>query len=262
MTDLYRRRSDLFLNRRPRTGINDPRSEIDSTTEVQLQETKCNSAVVLMARAPWAGGKTRVRIAGGESRHAELRHALFRDTLDVVSSVPNTAPIVACDPPEAAGRMREYLDGEVGVMAQRGAGLGDRLAHVFEDAFNLGAASVVVVGSDLPDLPTRPVEEALESLAGHRSRVVVGPATDGGYYLIGMNRPNPSLFEGIDWGTSRVLDQTLAATANLRVVVCLLEPWRDVDSVPDLADLKHHAGAGAPRTRAWLRRFAIEEGQT
>jgi uncharacterized protein len=80
---------------------------------------------------------------------------------------------------------------------------------------------------------------------------VVGPATDGGYYLIGMNRPHPELFEQVAWGTERVLAQTLDIAARAELPVEVLEPWADVDTMSDLRRATRLAGA-APRTAAWV----------
>lgn len=212
-----------------------------------------SSAVVMMARAPWTGGKTRLAVDSNEAAHAALRHALFLDTLDTVRSVPNVEHIIACEPAHECERMRELVGPAVDVIAQRGDDLGRRTTHVFEDAFRLGCESVVVVGSDLPDLPSRLIQSALRQLRGGKDRIVLGPATDGGYYLIGMSRPCPRIFQGIEWSTGRVLSQTLeAARAESRRAV-LLDEWRDVDDLTDLRRLTDGSDElAASRTRAWL----------
>ena len=207
-------------------------------------------SVVIMARAPWTVGKTRLRLTADEHVHAALRCALFRDTLDVATSARHVDHIVACEPAGECERMQQFVPSPVDVIAQRGRDLGERLAHVFEDVFRLGAESIVVIGSDLPDLPPRIVQDAFAALRGRPRRVVLGPAADGGYYLIGMNRSNPTLFEQIDWGTAAVCAQTVAAAKAHDLDVVLLEEWADVDDVADLirvVDAPH----GASRTRAW-----------
>jgi rSAM/selenodomain-associated transferase 2/rSAM/selenodomain-associated transferase 1 len=209
------------------------------------------AAIVMMARAPWTGGKTRVGVPGDERAHADLRHALFMDTLDVVTSVPNAEHIIACEPASGCERMRDLAGPAVDVIAQRGGHLGERMAHVFEDTFRLGAESVVVTGSDLPDLPVRLLEEAIGALSGGHDRIVLGPSTDGGYYLIGMNRLHPQLFESSEWSTDRVLARTVAAAEALGLPVVLLESWTDVDGASDLTRLLKEPNSSAARTRAW-----------
>jgi rSAM/selenodomain-associated transferase 2/rSAM/selenodomain-associated transferase 1 len=213
-----------------------------------------SAAVVMMARAPWTGGKTRLGIATGDAAHVELRTALFLDTFDAVASVPNVEQIIACEPAGECERVREFVHEQVDVIAQRGGDLGERLTHVFEDVFRLGIESVVVIGSDLPDLPARLLQDAVAALHGRRDRVVLGPAADGGYYLVGMSRPHPAFFRRIDWGTDRVLAQTLDAAKAERLQVSLLDQWGDVDSTADLERLAVTAfESGAKRTRVLAR---------
>lgn len=209
-------------------------------------------AVVMMARAPWTPGKTRLDLPVDEATHAALRHALFLDTLDAVSSVAEVEHIIACEPSDQCERMRERVCPAVDVIAQRGDDLGRRMAHVFEDAFRLGIESVVVVGSDLPDLPSRLLREALDTLRAREDCVVLGPASDGGYYLIGLSRPQPALFERIEWSTERVLAETRDAARALGLHVVLLDQWTDVDDAADLNRLLRDAPeSSAVRTRAW-----------
>lgn len=180
---------------------------------------------------------------------------MFLDTLDVVTSFEDVEHIVACEPASECERVRELARGYVDVIAQRGGDLGQRLAHVFEDVSRLGIDSVVVIGSDLPDLPARLARAAFAELAEPREaerRIVLGPASDGGYYLIGMNHLHPALFRGIDWGTNRVLAQTLEAAKAEGLHVSLLDAWADVDSTADLERLMARGcESGATRTRAF-----------
>lgn len=211
-----------------------------------------DAAVVMMARAPWTGGKTRLGAGGTPSAHTDLRNALFLDTLDVVLSIEDAEHMVACEPADACERLREWIGLDVDVIAQRGETLGTRMAHAFEDVFRLGVASVALLGSDLPDLPARLLREALSHARANRDALVLGPAADGGYYLIAMSQPHPELFDRIDWGTDRVLAQTLDAARTAGIPVRLLDRWADVDRPDDVSRLlKGPAGAAAYRTRAW-----------
>ncbi len=219
-----------------------------------------SEAIVLMARAPWTPGKTRLQ-AFDDTTHAALRRALFDDTLSVIGTVAAADHIIACAPAGEARAMRRIVGAGCEVIGQRGTSLGDRLAHAFDDAFQRGYRSVVIVGSDLPDLPERSLRAALASLSDASDHVVLGPARDGGYYLIGLNRPHPELFLGIDWGTGNVLRQTLEKAAALGLLISRLEEWSDVD---DLGDLETFAQAGrsAPRTREWARQhWQIPDGR-
>jgi glycosyltransferase A (GT-A) superfamily protein (DUF2064 family) len=128
-----------------------------------------------------------------------------------------------------------------------------------------GAEKVVVVGSDSPGLPIEYVERAFTALDSHD--VVIGPAMDGGYYLLGCRSKLPPVFDGIDWGSNRVLMQTVACLdAAWRLAV--LPPWYDVDRPDDWAMLAGHIAAlrragedpGMPHTEALVREIGISVG--
>lgn len=218
------------------------------------------AAVVMVARAPSTRGKTRLAVGTAHAQHADLRRALLLDTLDVVTSVGDVEHIIACEPPGACEQMRDLVGPTVDVIAQRGDDLGQRMTHVFEDVFRLGVESVVVIGSDLPDLPSRLLREAVAALRRPGDRIVLGPAADGGYYLVGMNRPHPALFERIAWGTAHVLAQTLDAAKAQAAQIVLLDSWADIDTVADLSRLlNQHTERTAARTREWAGRHMVRE---
>jgi len=113
--------------------------------------------------------------------------------------------------------------------AQRGSSLGDRMAHTVATS---APSPCVIIGSDTPDIDAQTIAAAFDALTSHD--VVLGPACDGGYYLIGMLRPLPSLFANIDWSTDQVLAQTLHAIQISGVSAHLLPVLRDIDTVADL----------------------------
>lgn len=116
--------------------------------------------------------------------------------------------------------------------------LGTRLEKLFEEAFDRGAVRVVVIGSDSPTLPKTHVDEAFALLGNHD--VVLGPATDGGYYLIGMSIRRYALFDEINWSQPTVLAETMRKLKALGSRVALLPPWYDIDSASDLQMLWGH----------------------
>ena len=115
---------------------------------------------------------------------------------------------------------------------QAGQTLGDRLHSAFVEAFEAGCKRAVTIGSDCPGITEARLAEAFEAL--DRAELVLGPATDGGYYLVGLNRPTPGVFEGIAWGTERVLAQTLDRADRLGLSVHQLGALDDVDRPEDL----------------------------
>ena len=114
---------------------------------------------------------------------------------------------------------------------QEGQDLGERMANAFARSFELGMDKVVLIGTDCPTLQSNHLNQAFEALT--HSNLVVGPATDGGYYLIGMKRRADYLFEGINWSTAEVLSQTLAVATAHGLHFTLLDELSDIDTQED-----------------------------
>ncbi|MFT7486435.1 MAG: glycosyltransferase A (GT-A) superfamily protein (DUF2064 family), partial [Candidatus Paceibacteria bacterium] len=112
---------------------------------------------------------------------------------------------------------------------------GDRIRFCFEQLFDRGVQAAVLVGGDTPHHQAQKVEDAFRAL--EEKDVVLGPCHDGGYYLIGLNQPQPGLFEGIHWSTKRVLAETQKRASELGLGVAELDVSFDVDDVDDLAKL-------------------------
>jgi rSAM/selenodomain-associated transferase 1 len=204
--------------------------------------------LALLARAPSAGGKTRLTSGLPESRARGLREALFLDTLDAARSL--RIPITVFGTP--ADRLEELraLADSVPTMAQAEGDLGLRMDAAGACLFGQGARHFVLIGSDLPSLPPSHIGAAFEALEAGAD-VVLGPADDGGYYLIGLARPTPAVFAGISWGSGSVLQETRALAAGLGLRVHEIASWYDVDTPDDLVRVSSSDQA-APRTRAWL----------
>lgn len=140
------------------------------------------------------------------------------------------------DPASTAGAFDALPDAPTRRVRQEGADLGARMAAALRYCLALGTAvRPVLVGSDAPSLPAAYVTEAWDALGSHD--VVLGPATDGGYYLIGTRADYPALFADMTWSTDRVLSETVARAERRQLGVHLLPEWFDVDTVQDLAAL-------------------------
>lgn len=113
--------------------------------------------------------------------------------------------------------------------------LGARMESFFQSRFAAGDRQVVLIGSDSPDLPLELIESAFTHL--ETTEVVLGPSHDGGYYLVGMSKFQPEIFQGMPWSTSGVLAETIARLKRGGTPHVLLEPWYDVDDADDLQDL-------------------------
>jgi len=139
-------------------------------------------------------------------------------------------------------RMRASFGRPFAYRPQSGGDLGARMAGAFADAFNEGAERVVIVGTDCPDLSADLARQAFDAMSHHD--LVLGPTSDGGYYLIGLTRPTPELLRGIRWSTDVVLQQTLRIARRLGLSIALLHELDDVDR-PDDLDVWRRAEAGA-----------------
>ncbi len=134
-------------------------------------------------------------------------------------------------------RMTAWLGPGYSYCRQGTGDIGHRMGRALKDAFGQGCKTVVIIGSDIPDITTAIIQRAFEDLK--KTDLVLGPAGDGGYYLIGMQRRtfnywNPQLFNGISWGTEKVLPQTLDIAKRLGLNYILLDTLRDVDRPEDL----------------------------
>jgi rSAM/selenodomain-associated transferase 1 len=206
--------------------------------------------VAVLTRAPSRGGKSRLFAALGRPPDPALLSALLLDTLDG-AHLAGTTRVVCVEPADACDEVRALVPPDVRVQPQQGGSLGDRMRLTMDGLFAEGASIVVLVGSDLPDITPSSIAAAISTVRQDPASVVLGPAQDGGYYLIAATT-TPNVFEGIEWSSPRVLEQTRAAASRRGLRVHLLAPLRDVDAPQDLRSVR------AARTRAWIR--SIDSG--
>jgi uncharacterized protein len=210
---------------------------------------------VLGVFAKWpesSTAKTRLK-TDDPSWNVRVAFAFLLDTLQRLAAV-NARRLVVFAPVDREADFAALAAGRFALSAQAEGDLGQRLSAFVQQEFVNGARSVVVVGTDSPTLPVEFVERAFTELES--ADVVLGPATDGGYYLIGCNsqrgRSLPPLFEDVAWGTEHVLANTLAALADPCWRLALLPPWYDVDTCADWVMLRGHLTA--------MRRAGIDPG--
>lgn len=219
-----------------------------------------DGTIVVFVRLPRRGRiKTRLSPALGPDDIVGLYRAFVEDGLETATRTgfPVT---VAFTPAAAADEIRTWLGDAHRYRPQRGPDLGRRMATALEAAYAEGFRWALIVGSDLPDLPVACLAEAVHAVA--HTGAVLGPSTDGGYYLIGFraDRFVSAAFRDVDWGGHAVAAQTLASLHAAGQTVHRLPPWRDVDTPDDLNRLRQrllaHPGR-ASRTRDWLRREGL-----
>ena len=191
--------------------------------------------LIIFTRYPRPGkAKTRLIPALGAEGAATLQRQMTEHTL---AQVKNLAPALSveiwfADDPSAHRQMQDWLGTEWFYQSQGEGNLGDRLITASQSAFAADLDRVVIIGTDCPGLDADRITQAFQALQNHD--LVLGDATDGGYYLIGLRRSIPELFQGIDWGTSAVRQQTVAIAHQLKLTVAHLPVLSDIDYPEDL----------------------------
>ena len=212
-------------------------------------------ALLVFVKDPVPGAvKTRLAPWFSPQEAAALSRAMAEDALATHLKARDYDTAVFYTPEGALRRFRAWLGDGVTFVSQTGDDLGERELAALRWAFDKGYERAVIVGSDVPGVGAAEVRGALDAL--DEAAVVLGPAEDGGYWLIGATRAEPRLFGGIEWSSVRVLDATLARAAEAGLACRLLEPRFDVDTIADVERLRAYFECGnpdaAPRTRAVL----------
>jgi rSAM/selenodomain-associated transferase 1 len=220
-------------------------------------------ALAIMTKAPRAGQvKTRLVPPLTPEQAAKLNICFLRDTASAIAQ--------ACDktgqargvgvytPVAAESAYNDILPLDFDLLPQRGDGFGERLAFAVTDLFRCGFGGVCLIDSDSPTVSADIYAKAVELLSKPGDRVVLGPSDDGGYYLIGLSRPHPELFERIDWSTERVLEQTKQRAQEIKLEISLLPIGYDVDDAKTFRRLcdellaEESSNEVAPSTREFL----------
>jgi len=225
---------------------------------------RAEGALIIFAKAPIPGQvKTRLCPPLSPDEAASLHGSMVLDVLErsratrreqrKTSATPAAFDRYLACAPSADHVFFKVLQEREGVhlIDQSGEDLGARLDHVSRSAFAKGYRRVVMVGTDSPSLPATIYGEAFTLLSSHD--LVLGPALDGGYYLIGLTRPVPELFAGIPWSTDRVCAITRERAERLGLRMALLPTWRDLDTLDDLLAMIKESEARSqnrgPRTK-------------
>ncbi len=225
----------------------------------------------VMAKAPRPGlAKTRLCPPLRPAEAAELSAAFLRDITENIALAASSAPIhgcIACAPAGDEGWFTGHLAEGTGLVLADGSppmpqdvqGFGRCLLHAAQALFAAGFGAVCLVNSDSPTLPTASLIRAAHALLLPGERIVLGPADDGGYYLLGMKQPHAHLFADIAWSTSGVAAATCSRAAALGLDVVTLPSWYDVDDAATLNRLVADADGGyaAPATNAWIERNGL-----
>jgi rSAM/selenodomain-associated transferase 1 len=232
------------------------------------------SIVVIVAKEP-APGRVKTRLCPhlSPSEAADLYTLFVQDMVEEMSgltklpgaSSPSIAVALAYTPEQSEAAFKAMLPAVLPLFPQQGTNLGERLAGIFQKLFGEGYNQVHIINSDSPDMPRSLIGESARLLEEPHTELVLGPCPDGGYYLIGLKKLIPALFQEIPWSTDRVLDTTLQCARRLGLSYALLEPWYDIDTYDDLIMFlnrnRHKRYDGHEtgwRTFGYLRRKTIE----
>lgn len=218
-------------------------------------------AIGVMARAPSAAGKTRLAAHLTGARLRSLREALLRDTLALVAAVRDVRRYLFFTPPDTRDEIAAFAGETFVIVPQRGDDLGERMRSAFEEMLTVRRHDVaVLVGTDIPLLRASDILDACAAVCA-RDAVVLGPADDGGYYLIAMRMLRCEVFGAIEWGSDRVFDQTRRAAERAGIEVQLTRACYDVDTMDDLRrverDLAHEPPNVASHLRAWITQSSV-----
>jgi uncharacterized protein len=212
----------------------------------------CKDKLIIFTRFPKPGEtKTRLIPLLGKGGAAALHRGMTTHIAEEAKSLAKTRPLAVEIRYDGGSEilMRDWLGPDYAYRHQGGGDLGQRMFFAFGEAFSEGMDRVVLVGTDIPGLNGTIIETAMQGLLGHD--LVLGPAIDGGYYLIGFNRPpNRALFTGIPWGTGIVLASTLRIAKEHGLSTALVETLSDVDRPEDVELLGQSRSANAWKEHA------------
>ncbi len=217
--------------------MNKPRvkkRQIRPTEHTSTQDDRC---VLLFVKYPTLGRvKTRLSVELGDVEAVSIYRNFIVDILSTLQRLERPFKIFFY-PGSAREKLHEWLGTQYSYVPQRGQDLGERMKNAFSYAFRNNIRQAVIIGSDSPDLPADLVNRSFAAIDTHDA--VIGPAGDGGYYLIGFSQTGfvPAAFEKISWSSNSVFEQTLSIMKQHRRKMYLLPEWYDVDTLEDLKSL-------------------------
>jgi uncharacterized protein len=211
------------------------------------------AAIGIIGKAPQPGrSKTRLATGIGAAAASELSACFLRDVAASIEAVPEALGrrgYGVYAPAGAEDIMRRLLPSGFGLLLQAGVDLGHVLLGATRALLDAGHDCVLLVNGDSPTLPPRFLAQAIAALREPGDRMVLGPASDGGYYLIGLKQPHQQLFMRIAWGTETVARSTCDRAAEIGLAVTLLPEWYDVDDIETLSWLQEELAGHSTRFR-------------
>lgn len=201
------------------------------------EDVKDDSSILLFIKSPELGRvKSRLALEVDEETALDVYKSFVLDIAEALKK--RSQPLTIYFHPWTSNEsVRRCLGEDFSYAPQRGEDIGERMENAFKDSFSEDIVKAVLIGSDIPDLATTVMDEAFSSL--ELQNAVIGPASDGGYYLIGFRKHAflPDVFRGITWSTDSVFQQTMEIFRRFGMSVHVLPEWNDVDTLDDLRSL-------------------------
>jgi rSAM/selenodomain-associated transferase 1 len=235
---------------------------------------KC--AMGIMIKTPRNGfSKTRLCPPLSLEEAASISCCFLKDTSAAIEALSHEDPfavgVAIYTPVGSELTLEELLPPGFKIIAQREGGFGARLLGATEDLLSVGFSAVCLIGSDSPTLPFHCLREVATFLKEPKDQMIIGPSSDGGYYLLGLRNAHARLFEDITWNTDRVCGETLERSKEINLPAITLPGWYDVDDqlslnrllselFPERATEAVPRGSPARCTREFLHQSLLEEG--
>lgn len=227
----------------------------------RLENMTDKRIIILFAKLPEKGRvKSRLAREIGDGPALQLYESMVLDTIDMLNRTGIPLRIFF-DPPQELEAFRAWLGKSYSFLPQQGSDLGERMELAFQRIFDEGAKEAVLIGTDIPGLSASVVHDAFGAF--ERYDAVIGPANDGGYYLIGFRNRSfaPSVFRAMPWSTERIYQDTLGRLMQAARAVFVLPECIDIDTRDDLRELLSRLSfAQTSRTLAFLIRHRAELG--
>lgn len=205
-----------------------------------MMEARQKFLLVVVAKAPKPKRvKTRLSPKLDPEEATRLYRCFIQDRIKEISRLSGIDLAISYTPADSQEFFTRFKSNGFHLFPQKGKDLGERLHNIFADKLQQGYKAVTIVDSDTPDLPRSIIQQSFHYLDLDGVDAVFGPCHDGGYYLVGMCRPYPELFQEIAWSTETVLQDTLEKAQKSGIRATLLKRWNDLDTFEDLLEYYH-----------------------
>ncbi len=223
-----------------------------------MASKKKDTAIIIFTKLPVEGKvKTRLAKSMGNKFAVSFYKVCAEHTFKELGKLKETGPelFLFCPEENEIEQVMQWAGNNFNYNFQQGNDLGLKMYNAFNTVFKRGYKKVIIIGTDAPDVSMKIMQSAISVLNDHS--VVIGPANDGGYYLLGFKSKLIDLFSGIEWSTNSVFDNTIEKLNNSKINYFMLNELTDIDTVEDLQNwLKHYKGDAAHPIKVFLESYS------